>query len=602
METLVIPQPGSGEPIRNSSGVARYLNDSTIIFPHVSFGFYRSVPNLLTGIGILGTFLGLAAGVGSASSGMSSGNPDQIIRSLRDLLGGASLAFWTSIAGVSLSVAFLSVERIVSRRLHLKLNEWVERIESCLQRVTLEDIGLRQLEQARRSRLQLEKFNTELIFALEQALEEKIANRLSPQLTLLIESVNGLREDRSTDADRMLEQALERLTESMKEQTESQFKEMGDVVTNLNRTLKDSTAGLAQTQRDVRTVLDAILEGVKASMDASSTAMTETLQRSLDDVALVITDASGKLAEQLTTSSTAVSHELQTTMGSATQAMSAVISDLNRTLKDSTAGLAQTQRDVHTALDAVLAGVKTSMTAGSAAMAETLQQSLDNVTSVIAEASGKMAEQLTSASAATSQELQTTMGSVTDKLSRAGIKAASQISAPLQSLRASTKSLERSTTQSEQMLSNMTIVLQEINSLRHTIKSAQEQIKGVAEPIGRAAHDIRASSDTTADTLAKTREFTAHVVISVRQLKDQLRLIAEAWNKYQDRFENVDRALNKVFTEIEGGLQRYCEQVTEFARELDKTTGSTVGHLSAATSELSNTIGDLIDGLQKAKP
>ena len=86
VETLVLPEPDSGEPIRNTGEVSKYLNDATIIFPKVPFGFYHSVPNLLTGLGILGTFLGLAAGVGSASSGLSSSATDEITKSLQELL------------------------------------------------------------------------------------------------------------------------------------------------------------------------------------------------------------------------------------------------------------------------------------------------------------------------------------------------------------------------------------------------------------------------------------------------------------------------------------------------------------------------------------
>ena len=97
VETLVLPAPGSSDPIRNTGEVSRHLNDSTIIFPWISFGFYQSVPNLLTGLGILGTFIGLAVGVGAASAGLSSGAPSEITSSLQQLLDGASLAFLTSI-------------------------------------------------------------------------------------------------------------------------------------------------------------------------------------------------------------------------------------------------------------------------------------------------------------------------------------------------------------------------------------------------------------------------------------------------------------------------------------------------------------------------
>ena len=121
VETLVLPEPESGDPIRNTGEVSRYLNDATIIFPRISSGFYQAVPNLLTGMGILGTFLGLAGGVGSASSGLSSSNPGEITAALQQLLGGASLAFWTSIVGIVCSILFVLVERYASRS---SMSDW----------------------------------------------------------------------------------------------------------------------------------------------------------------------------------------------------------------------------------------------------------------------------------------------------------------------------------------------------------------------------------------------------------------------------------------------------------------------------------------------
>ena len=249
VETLVLPEPDSREPIRNTGEVSRYLNDATIIFPKVPFGFYHSVPNLLTGLGILGTFLGLAAGVGSASSGLSSGTPSEITASLQELLAGASLAFMTSIAGILCSILFVPVERVTSRRLHMAVDEWVGAIESRVERVTPAGVALLQLSEARRAATQLERFNTELIFSLEQALEEKIAGRLSPHLERLVETVEGLRQDRSTDAGQMIEQALGRFADAMQERTGSQFDEMASIVAELNRTLKNSAESLTQSQQ-----------------------------------------------------------------------------------------------------------------------------------------------------------------------------------------------------------------------------------------------------------------------------------------------------------------------------------------------------------------
>ncbi|TOQ08322.1 hypothetical protein CGH04_20465, partial [Vibrio parahaemolyticus] len=66
--------------------------------------YFNSVPNKLTGLGILGTFLGLVAGIYLASSGIGSNNIDEAKGALSHLLDGASLAFLTSIAGLITSM------------------------------------------------------------------------------------------------------------------------------------------------------------------------------------------------------------------------------------------------------------------------------------------------------------------------------------------------------------------------------------------------------------------------------------------------------------------------------------------------------------------
>ena len=502
VETLVLPVPGSGDPIRNTGEVSRYLNDATIIFPRISFGFYQSVPNLLTGLGILGTFIGLAFGVGAASSGLSSSDPGQITSSLQQLLDGASLAFLTSIVGIACSILFVPVDRFFSRRLHLAVDDWVGAIESRLERVTPEGVALQHLEQARRAVTQLEHFNTELIFSLEKALDEKIAGRLSPQLERLVEAVEGLREDRSSDAGQMIEQALGRFTEALQERTGSQFEEMASIVADLNRTLKDSAAGLAQSQQDIRTALESVLTAVRTSMDAGAHAMTETLQEALGDVTRVIADTSKHLAEQMTASSTAASAELRETVGSAT-------------------------RD----------------------------------------------------------------------LARTGVEAATQISGSLHGLKVSAESLERSTRQSEQVLTGMTTFVDRLDGLRHSVESAHQQIAAVAEPVGRAASEIRASSDRTADTLTRTSDLVDRVDALVNTLEEHQESVADAWTRYQDRFEGIDDSLAKVFQQLDEGLARYCEQVKQFANELDATTSKTIKDLSGATGELSQSIEDLTEHL-----
>lgn len=505
VETLVLPAPQSGNPIRNTRQVSRHLNDSTIIFPELSFDFYRSVPNLLTGLGILGTFVGLAAGVGTASSGLSSNDPLVITGSLQRLLDGASLAFFTSIAGLVSSMAFVFVERGVSRGLHRAVDEWVGAIESCLRRVTLESVALDQLVQAEQATQHLERFNTQLVFSLEQALEEKIANRLSPQLEQLISVVEGLRSDRSSDADRMIEHALSEFTQAMRERTESQFSEMAEVVSQLNQTLADSAERMAGSERDM-----------------------------------------------------------------------------------------------HAALDSLVATVKGSMDAGAAAMTETLEASLSQVTGDIAEASAQLAKQLTTSSGTAAAELQGTLATVTREIAETGTEAAAEIFGSLQRVETAAQSLERSAGQSENVLDAMTPFVTQLNDLRGTIQAALGQFGNLAEPIGRAAREIRESSERAAQSLAGSNQLVDRLAKTATSLEENQRLVAGAWDRYQERFEGIDRSLAQVFEQIDDGLSGYCDQVKKFANELDRTTASTIQHLAGATQELGGSIEDLIEVLPRA--
>ena len=327
VETLVLPEPGSDDPIRNTVDVSRYLNDASIIFPVISFSFYQSVPNLLTGLGILGTFVGLAFGVGAASSGISSGDPSEITASLQKLLDGASLAFLTSIFGILSSILFVPVVRLSARKLHLEVDRWVGAIEDRVRRVTPESVALDQLEQARSATEQLKTFNTELVFSIEKALDEGVAGRLTPQIERLIEAVDGIRSDRSTDAGQMVERALDRFTSAMQERTGDQFEEMASIVANLNETLKDSAAGLARSQKDVGETLSSVMTEVKASMGAGATAMTETLERSLAEVTRTVSGASQQLADQLTASSATAATELSEVFSSSSQRIADVCSE-----------------------------------------------------------------------------------------------------------------------------------------------------------------------------------------------------------------------------------------------------------------------------------
>ncbi len=299
VETLVIPAPGSEDPIRNTEEAGNHLNEAAIVAPRVSLAFYQSVPNLLTGFGILGTFLGLAVGVGAAATGVSSGVPEQMTAALTELLDGASLAFLTSICGVGASIWFVLVERRSIRNLQRDLDGWVAALERRLERITPASVALKQLEAERRTARQVESFNTDLAFTLSQALEEKVAGRLSPLLEQLVTAVEELRSDRGSDAERLIKVALGGFAEAMKAGSGDHFDEMSAVLENLNRTLASSSEQFARSQEEVGGALDSVVASVRESLEAGALATAETLRRTASESAEQVRNANRETAEEL---------------------------------------------------------------------------------------------------------------------------------------------------------------------------------------------------------------------------------------------------------------------------------------------------------------
>ncbi len=290
VETLLFPETGSDDPIRNTSEVSQFLNESTVIFPKVRSGLFQSVPNLLTGIGILGTFIGLAAGVSAFDLDETDSGGVSVVL---PLLEGAGLAFWTSIVGLVTSMVFLWFERTTERKLQLKLDAFVKRIEDCLHRTTTAGIARDQLQEQKEAVRQLKTFNTDLALRLGEVLDEKVGERLGAQLEKLVQAVGELRADRATDSGQVIAEAIGKFSEALHGRAGSEFDDLARTVASLDRTLSDSSDRMEQTQRGIRDSLEEVVGAVRTTMESGTRQMVTTLGTQLEGLGR---EATGKVA------------------------------------------------------------------------------------------------------------------------------------------------------------------------------------------------------------------------------------------------------------------------------------------------------------------
>ena len=126
------------DKIRNTKKAIEYFSRETLIYGHLNLPFYQSMPNILTGMGILGTFLGLLCGVSQVNI--------QEISSIELLLHGASFSFYTSIAGLSASIVFTFCKKTSFFFIDSQLQKWVEMLDHRLEWLSPEKIAFLSLE------------------------------------------------------------------------------------------------------------------------------------------------------------------------------------------------------------------------------------------------------------------------------------------------------------------------------------------------------------------------------------------------------------------------------------------------------------------------
>ena len=103
------------------TNVEDYINDDTVTHGPGNAGLAELIPNLLTSLGILGTFMGLSRGLSS----LNFSDASQLVEGIPNLLGGMRFAFGTSVAGISCSIVFNMLNRISQGSSYRAIDDFV---------------------------------------------------------------------------------------------------------------------------------------------------------------------------------------------------------------------------------------------------------------------------------------------------------------------------------------------------------------------------------------------------------------------------------------------------------------------------------------------
>ncbi len=283
-QTLLPPRQ-AGVPVYYTQRPQEYFSAATLLGSSINLRLYQAVPNMLVGIGIWFTFLGLVAALWFASQGVSAADINQAQQSLRDLLHAATFKFVTSIAGLLASILFSWAEKSRLHRLMKQFDSLHQQMEHCLLLRTPAHLQALQLQESQKQTQQLNQFHTQL----GQALGETVGEHLQQAVQPLAQAIDGLGDKISRLNQDALTELLERFGQQVQGAAGSELKQLADTLKHLVFTLNEFKQGFEQAGSGMGDHMHSAakaLNTVQGNFDQLSNDLMQRLVKTTEDLHL----------------------------------------------------------------------------------------------------------------------------------------------------------------------------------------------------------------------------------------------------------------------------------------------------------------------------
>ena len=243
-ETVVINKDQSGnDQFFNTVDAEYFFNEENLISNHIDIRFYNALPGILTGLGILGTFLGLMFGLSNLD--FASANSNELREGIAKLLSGATIAFSTSVWGMLSSICFNVLEKKCIKELTVKVNDVKKLIDELFDKKTAEKWLSEIHKEASEQTKALKEFNDDITLSIGEALESAFEKRLSPSLEKLGEAIENLNNA-----------GVQGISESMQKAAGGEFERVAEIMRSVGETMKTTADYGQRIQEDLENSLN----------------------------------------------------------------------------------------------------------------------------------------------------------------------------------------------------------------------------------------------------------------------------------------------------------------------------------------------------------
>ena len=577
-------------------------------------GLWSGLAGTFTGIGILGTFIGLTIGL----AGVDTSSTGALSSSISGLLGGMSTAFVTSIFGIVSAIVFGVWHSQNMKRFGDAVSRFTDALDQVFIRKSVEEILLEELAESRAQRAAMEQLSTDMAISicdhlpdvLDQ-LAEKMDSAMKGNLDTMLAGLSE-RQDKQTEQ-------LMQISSNTNSLVIGGFDQLGDVLKKgvgqgaeeLGNSLKNLSSDIASLAEGIRDILDrstkASSEANQKTLDALNEAISK-MNETMEGMANKQTEETDKNIQRMT----ALMEEMKTTMKDIFDEMAASAkeqrTEIGKIAKDSADQTKENLSAINASVKELMAGIGGQMQQmqsiiGKFAIesADQTKENLGVINASVKELMAEIADQM--------QQMQSMMDTHEKHMQETLDQMRQAVSSSGNVVNAAGKTVEAAGKTAK-------VFVEAADDVSMKLKTAAEPLQKAAQPLQQAAASLDSGVQVLAQSMTKQQADAKSVAESMQKIsgdymesslyvKSALEEARNSWTAYEKRFKGVSGELEKAFVQLDSGMQNYNKVTNEGLmaklKKFDETISTAVDTLAGVTEEVNENIADLTDAIKKMR-
>jgi ABC-type transporter Mla subunit MlaD len=633
---------------------SHYFSSQGIVDTPLRTEYFRHLPGILTGLGIIGTFLGLMLGLYEFDPGA----PDKVQQSVSGLLHDVLFAFVGSLTAIVCAMVVTHLEKKWLRICYAHLEELTDAIDRLFDAGVGEEYLAELVRASQESSVQTRMLKDSLVTDLREMLQNLVDTQVRESMRLAETLSGSYRESGSHMANQIsqsieasLRTPLEKIADSVSAASGDQSKMVGSMLQDvlvafmaklegtfgqqfqgMSAMLEQSVSSMQQMQSGIAALINDMRSASSASNEAISQQLAKTLQdlnssqelmqNSMNKMVLGLqtavesmgnqgVEAGGKIAAQLErmfVDAEARQQKMTEQMDSFVQQLQ---DSVGRGQSDTVAQIAGTVRQLEQQMQAMVDGVGQSITRAQEDGLRSVTTASEGLTARIDQMFATMENGRENMDQQTQAALQRFQDASTSVLNELGGKVRSLVELVEQERHAMKQTIETLGGQTERSLQGMQVGADKMrlaaerfdtaggqvnDALRSStdtvaaLRSSAAEIAGSMQGLSAVVADYRAARDVSVENMS-----TLQSVVETAQREAALREKAVAdLIRLSEQIHTVNRETEEYLQKISSAVGRTFDDFGHgMERSLQKTMGSLDTQLDKAIQHLAGGVEDV---------